>query len=423
GDGVGDVPYRSQKLFESLMDEHPSFRLFIFSPAAMAIDFAARAVPSVRPETRFEDTAPLMAPPAVAGLPDVPRAGMATRLGWAGAGLVAALGALVTAAVIRRRPLRHTASSTEEDTVRGKHAPVETMAASPPDGGPIAISTRGLTKRYGKVAAVDDMSFTVVPGEAVAFWGPNGAGKTTILRCLLGLARYTGEARVLGLDPARQGREARQTIGYVPQDLAPSAMTVAEMTTFIAKLKGVAPDDARERLTLLGIEDAAEKPVSALSGGMKQRLALALALIGTPSILLLDEPTANLDAAGRADLLNLLRRLKADGMTLIFSSHRPDDVLTLADRILLIERGVLQRDLTPEAFADEFHAGSRLVVALKNGHITEAISTLRRLGYEPVRGGERVLTVGIQPHQKADVLTALARDGVDIDDFELERVL
>jgi ABC-type multidrug transport system ATPase subunit len=211
-------------------------------------------------------------------------------------------------------------------------------------------------------------------------------------------------------------------IGYVPQDLAPSPMTVSEMTTFIARLKGIRPDVAHEQLRLLGIEDAAEKAVSALSGGMKQRLALALALVGTPSILLLDEPTANLDAAGRADLLNLLRRLKADGMTLVFSSHRIDDVLTLADRILLIERGVLLRDLAPAAFSEELDAGSRLVVALKNGHMAEAIATLTRLGYEPVRGGDRVLTVGIQPHQKAEVLSALARDGVDIADFEVERV-
>ncbi|HEX5166860.1 MAG TPA: nitrous oxide reductase family maturation protein NosD [Thermomicrobiales bacterium] len=422
GDGVGDVPYRSQKLFESLMDAHPSFRLFIFSPAAMAIDFAARAVPSVRPETRFEDTAPLMEPPAVAGLPPVEQAGMATRLGWAGAGLAVVLGAATAASAIRRRPARHTIQQTEEATVRGMQTPHAPAAVTGPEGESAAIVARGLTKRYGKVAAVDDMTFAIRPGDAVALWGPNGAGKTTILRCLLGLARYSGHVMVEGLDPARQGRETRQAIGYVPQDLAPSAMTVAEMTAFIAKLKGVALDDARERLVLLGIEDAADKPVSALSGGMKQRLALALALIGAPSILLLDEPTANLDAAGRADLLNLLRRLKADGMTLVFSSHRPDDVLTLADRILLIERGVLQEELTPAAFATSLDAGSRLVVALKNGHMNEALETLTRLGYEPVRGGDRIVTVGIHPTQKAEVLMALAREGVDIADFELERM-
>jgi nitrous oxidase accessory protein len=422
GDGIGDVPYRSQKLFESLMDEHPSFRLFIFSPAAMAIDFASRAVPSVRPQTRFEDTAPLMKPPAVVGLPAVPGATTTTRLGWAGAGLAAALGAVITAIAIRRRPSPRAKRSTEEEPVRGEQMPPATAAATVLVDEPVAIATRRLSKYYGKVAAVQDMTFNVRPGEAVALWGSNGAGKTTILRCLLGLARYSGEARVAGLDPARRGREARHAIGYVPQDLAPSAMTVAEMTVFIAKLKGVAPDEARDRLVLLGIEDAADKPVSALSGGMKQRLALALALIGTPSILLLDEPTANLDAAGRADLLNLLRQLKADGMTLVFSSHRPDDVLTLADRILLIERGVLQQELTPAAFATDLGAGSRLVVALKNGHMNEALETLTRLGYEPARNGDRVLTVGIQPHQKAEVLTALARVGVDIADFELERV-
>jgi ABC-type multidrug transport system ATPase subunit len=221
-------------------------------------------------------------------------------------------------------------------------------------------------------------------------------------------------------NPHVPASEVRHAIGYVPQDLAPSAMTVGEMTAFIARLKGASAGDAHERLALLGIDEQQDKPVAALSGGMKQRLALALALIGSPSILLLDEPTANLDAAGRADLLELLRRLKRGGMTLVFCSHRPDDVLTLSDRVLLVERGALMRVETPREFADTVNSASRLVVALKNGHMPEALATLARLGYEAHASG-RVVTVQVEPGQKARVLSALAREGVDIDDFELER--
>jgi ABC-type multidrug transport system ATPase subunit len=158
----------------------------------------------------------------------------------------------------------------------------------------------------------------------------------------------------------------------------------------------------------------------ALSGGMKQRLALALALIGTPSILLLDEPTANLDAKGRAELLQLLHQLKADGMTLLFSSHRPEDVLALADRILLLDGGVLEEEQSPDVFRHSLGAESRLVVFLRNGHRDVALDTLSNLGLKG-QGEGRVMTVAIRLDQKAEVLTSLARNGVDIEDFEWER--
>ena len=127
------------------------------------------------------------------------------------------------------------------------------------------------------------------------------------MRCLLGIARYQGEVRVGGFDPSRQGREARSLIGFVPQDLPVSPMSVAEMGRFVATLKGCPAGAEEGPLALLGLGDQGSKSVGALSGGMRQRLALALALIGTPRVLLLDEPTANLDARGRAELLALLR--------------------------------------------------------------------------------------------------------------------
>src|SRR5690606_12624708 len=129
-----------------------------------------------------------------------------------------------------------------------------------------------VTKKYGEAIALNDVTFDVAPGEALAMWGPNGAGKTTILRCLLGLARYTGDIRIHGMDPSQHGRETRATIGFVPQDLAPSPITVGEMARFIAKIKKSTAEDAFERLARMGIDDQASKPVAALSGGMKQRL-------------------------------------------------------------------------------------------------------------------------------------------------------
>jgi nitrous oxidase accessory protein len=417
GDGVGDVPYRSQHLFESLMDDHPSLRLFIFSPAAMAIDFAAKAFPSMRPRVKFTDDAPLMSPPATASLPPVERAPGWQRLLGGGAGVLTALGVLAAVVTLRRRPGRARATTEEGEPA---HVPVtDTAPKDTPMTPATFVSVDGVTKRYGKVAAVSEMSFQVAPGEAVALWGPNGAGKTTILRCLLGLARYEGSIRIDGIDPRKDGRAARRLIGYVPQELAVAAMTVGEMATFIARLKGVTQDAATGELERLGIGDQLDKPVAALSGGMRQRLALALALIGAPRVLLLDEPTANLDAKGRAELLGLLRAFKAEGMTLVFSSHRPDDVLTLADRILIVKSGILEAEQAPARFANEIDGAARLVVTLANGHYKEALATLARLGVS-VSGEGKVLSVAIPAREKARVISALVLEGVEIADFDME---
>jgi ABC-type multidrug transport system ATPase subunit len=283
------------------------------------------------------------------------------------------------------------------------------------------ITARDVTKRYGDVKALDGLGFAVPAGSALALWGPNGAGKTTILRCLLGLARYTGEIRVAGRDPLRDGRAVREAIGYVPQDLPVSPLTVGEFTVFIAGLKRVSRKAALDQLDLLGIGDQTEKQIGALSGGMKQRLALALALIGTPQILLLDEPTANLDAGGRAELLDLLRRLRQDGLTLVFSSHRPEDIVALADRVLMIEAGRLRNDVSPAEFQQELGAVSRLTVILKNGHLPEALATIDRLGFVATGEGH-VVSVPLPLREKARVIGALAREGIDIVDFDVERI-
>lgn len=283
-----------------------------------------------------------------------------------------------------------------------------------------AISVTGVSKYYGQFPALSDVSFEIGAGESAALWGPNGAGKTTIMRCLLGLTKYQGQIAVAGHDPVSAGQQARSAIGYVPQDLPVQPMTVGEMVAFIAKLKRAELRDSLDRLSLLGIENQVDKEIRALSGGMRQRLALALALIGNPSILLLDEPTASLDAKGRADLLQLLHRLKRQGMTLIFSSHRPEDVLALADRILMLDGGVLSEEQSPGAFKSTLGTQSRLVVFLRNGHMQQALDTLTGIGLAG-SGEGKVISVPIRVDQKAEVLSAMARNGVDIEDFDWEQ--
>lgn len=288
------------------------------------------------------------------------------------------------------------------------------------NGSPM-IEVSSLSKHFGAFPALQDVSFVVGTGESAALWGPNGAGKTTVLRCLLGLATYEGEILVDGIDPTKDARAVRSKIGYVPQDLPIHPMTAGEMVSFIARLKRCPEDDAMDRLSLLGIEDQVNKEVGALSGGLRQRLSLALALIGDPLILLLDEPTANLDAQGRAELLQILLDLKRRGMTVMFSSHRPEDVTALADHVLSIDGGILESVQGPRDFANASGAKSRLVVFLRNGHREIAEETLERMGLTATGSG-KVLSVAVPQDRKAGVLTELTRDGVDIEDFEWERV-
>lgn len=212
-----------------------------------------------------------------------------------------------------------------------------------------------LTRTFGDLKAVDNLSFDVQAGEAVALWGANGAGKTTALRCLLHLMPFSGEVTIAGKDVKREGKAARRLVGFVPQELSfHDDLTVAETLTFYARLKKVAHGhDFTPLLKRLELSSHVQKPVRSLSGGLKQRLALALALISDPPILILDEPTSNLDLRAREDFVRFLHDLRHEGKTLVFSSHRLEEVRAVADRVLLLESGRLALSGTPQALADQ----------------------------------------------------------------------
>jgi ABC-type multidrug transport system ATPase subunit len=214
------------------------------------------------------------------------------------------------------------------------------------------ISAANLTVRFGRVRAVDGLSFDLPAGQCLALCGPNGAGKTTIIRSVLGLVRFRGRLTIAGLDTRRRGKAARSAIGYVPQELNfYDDFRSIDALRFFARIRRAAPDRPETVLAQVGLADAARKRVGELSGGMKQRLALALALLSDPPVLVLDEMTSNLDAAARASFLRLLAGLKDSGKTILFSSHRVEEVDALADRVLLLERGRLIRDCTAAEFA------------------------------------------------------------------------
>ena len=239
------------------------------------------------------------------------------------------------------------------------------MSTPPSSAAPhqVAINAQAVTKRFGRVMAVDGVTLAIRPGEAAVLWGPNGAGKTTLLRCVLGVVPFTGTLTVCGHDVQRDGKAARRLMGYVPQEIRLSGhQTVADTATFIARLRRVSPAAVLAGLAQRGLDGLAAQRVQALSGGMKQRLALALALISDPPALLLDEPTSNLDVTTRRALLEELEQMKAQGKTLIICSHHAAEVWRIADRVIVLERGRVIADGEPEALGA--HLGGEALVAL-----------------------------------------------------------
>lgn len=184
------------------------------------------------------------------------------------------------------------------------------------------IQVRGLTKTYGATRVLDGVDLDVEAGEVLLLLGTNGAGKSTLFRCLLGIEGYAGEVRVGGLDPLRHGRSARARIGYMPQsDGLHADLTAAETLDFYADLRGVDRAEGRRLLDEVGLSEAAELRVDELSGGMRQRLAFAVSLLGDPPVMLLDEPTSSLDGWSRELLMEKVRELAASGKTIVLSTH------------------------------------------------------------------------------------------------------
>ncbi len=277
-----------------------------------------------------------------------------------------------------------------------------------------------LTKKFGNFTAVNDLSFEVSPEQSVALWGPNGAGKTTVIKCLLGLLRYDGTISIDGLDAQRDGRKARRLVGYVPQELSfYGDMRTLETAQFYAALKRLPTEQAAAVLGQVGLEDHAAKPVDALSGGMKQRLALGLALLGDPPVLILDEPTSSLDKGGRGQFLQLLAEVKAAGKTLLFTSHRLEEIELLADQVMVMEAGALRLTCAAPELAGHLGLHTQVKLRLPMDQIGDAIAALQADGYTVQQNGVGLI-VDVEPNQKASPIHALSRAQITVTDFETE---
>lgn len=249
---------------------------------------------------------------------------------------------------------------------------------------PAILELQDVTKRYGRLVAVDGVSFSVPAGSIVAVLGPNGAGKSTTFKCILGVTDFKGRVLVAGRSARREGKEVRRLTGYLPQ--SPAFLgddTCAEVLSFLADLRGVDRARIDDLLQQVNLGDQRDTPTSQLSGGMRQRLALAAALISDPPLLLLDEPTANLDAASRRTFHDMLLALREAGKTILLSTHFVEHMAGLADRVILLESGSVALDSSVEDLLSG--QGKYFNVHINGTAPSALLDALDRIGIGPER--------------------------------------
>ncbi|TDE86334.1 ABC transporter ATP-binding protein [Deinococcus sp. S9] len=274
------------------------------------------------------------------------------------------------------------------------------------------IELCGVSKRFGRVQALHDLNLSIRAGELTALLGPNGAGKTTAIELMLGLLQPTaGTVRVLGNRP----QAARTQVGVMPQESAlPAALTVHEVVTLFAHMYP-APLAVKEALALADLLPLAGRRAGALSGGQARRLAFALAVVGNPAVLYLDEPTTGMDAGSRQAFWRAVERMKEDHKTILLTTHYLEEAERTADRVVVMNAGQILADGTPEQL--------RARVATARVRFTSDL-TLAELRQLP---GVESAEVDAQGHAALTtrtpeaLVTALVQSGLPFSELEVTR--
>src|SRR5262249_4087370 len=295
------------------------------------------------------------------------------------------------------------------------------LPASP--HGAVAVEVVDLVKRYGRNTAVAGLSLTVPPGSVLALLGPNGAGKTTTVEICEGFrAPDGGTVRVLGLDPVRDARVLKPRVGVMLQSggAYPGARA-GEMLRLVASY-AAHPLPAAELLELLGLAGVVDTPYRRLSGGEQQRLSLAMALIGRPELVFLDEPTAGLDPQARRATWDVIGRLRADGVAVVLTTHYMDEAERLADEVVVIDRGRQVASGSPAGLTRAGAEGQLRVRAspgLALGSLTDALPA--GCPVSEASAGSYLVRGPVDPHLLSAVTTWCASHGVLADDLRVER--
>ena len=319
-----------------------------------------------------------------------------------------------------------------------KTEPEDTKSAA---GHRAAIRVRGLSKDYGPLRALDRVSFTVAPGEIFGYLGPNGAGKTTTINILCGLLnRDAGDVAICGLDIVRDTVAVKQRTGVVPEEsnLYPE-MSCRRNLEYLGELYGLSRADRRARaaelLALFSLADRASTPFRALSRGMKRRLTVAAALIHSPEVLFLDEPTTGLDVPSARALRSLIQTIHRDGTTVFLTTHNLSEAESLCDRVLILVKGQVRAEGTAAEIRHRVETIRKLSVvfsgdvpdgalreacpavesaALKEGtwslEVNDIHSALAQLMSFAEGRGVRILKIGSTPATLEDAFVAILQE-------------
>jgi len=291
----------------------------------------------------------------------------------------------------------------------------------------MVIETRGLTKRYGKVVAVDGLELSIEAGEVYGLLGPNGSGKTTTILMLLGLTEPSaGTVRVLGLDPAREPLSLKRQVGYLPDSVGfYGEMTAWENLAYIARLNGLPRALAQQRmervLERMGLAEVAQRPVSTFSRGMRQRLGLAEVLLKEPKVVILDEPTLGLDPEAAQEFLKMIQGLKNEGITVLLSSHLLHQVQAICDRVGLFHQGKLVLEGRVEELAQRVLGGAYRI-RLEATPLEGLAERLRALpGVSQVQTDAAGLKLEAQQDIRPQVAQAVLEAGATLQSLLLEQ--
>ncbi|WP_436926057.1 ATP-binding cassette domain-containing protein [Halosimplex amylolyticum] len=288
----------------------------------------------------------------------------------------------------------------------------------------VAIQLDGLTKRYGDVLAVDDLDLTVEEGEIFGFLGPNGAGKSTTIDILLDFVRPTaGSATVLGLDAQEDSLAVRRRIGVLPDAYhVYDRLTGRQHLDFVVDSKDIGDEaDVEGVLERVSISEAADRKAGDYSKGMRQRLVLAMALLGDPDLLILDEPSTGLDPNGARQMREIIEAENDRGTTVFFSSHIMEQVEAICDRVAIINRGRLVAVDSIDGLRGQTETVITLTIDVGDADADDAAALQNRIYVtNATLDGDRMQVSLTRDGSKFEVLKALDERGVEIRDFSID---
>jgi len=281
------------------------------------------------------------------------------------------------------------------------------------------IEVNNLRKEYDGIVAVDGISFKVEKEEIFALLGPNGAGKTTTIKSILGLINYEGKIKIDGMEARSNEKKIKKHLGYLPERVAfYDNLTALQTLQFFAELKGLKDVDFMAILEEVGLKDDANRKVGGYSKGMLQRLGFAQCIMGSPSLLILDEPTTGLDAVGAYELRRKIKELNEKGVTILLSSHILSEVQELSHRVAIMNKGKIVAIDTVENLSKKFEVQPKLRVELQrpSERIVKLVREIKSV--KDVKAEGNILEILCPPTVKLSIINAIENAGGKIVDFK-----